>query len=479
MVFNSFAFALLFVVTLVLNYSIPARYRVGLLLCSSSIFIGFYHLGFLAVALGIATLSFLLGRWIDSKKEEKTRMYVFRISVFSHLILLGFFKYIGFLDQNIGYLIQLVGGNYSSLLTDIFLPLGISFYTFQSISYLVEIYWEEIEPEKSYTDFLLYMLFFMKFLSGPIERPQDFIPQLKQKLEFDYEKVSFGVKLMCIGFFKKLVIADRLAPVLNDVFGSVQDYSGAQLLMATLLYPLQLYADFSGYTDIAIGGASMLGFQLSPNFNRPFLAKSITDFWRRWHMSLSFWVRDYIYEPLAAEKRYWGIWGILFSLFVTFILLGLWHGGNWNFVIYGAIQGLVICYEMKFGSLRKRFGQWFPNSVRSFYGVVRTYLIFSFSLLFFRLAEFSDVAYMIQNFGAGIQTNLHELNLGLFDHDLIVLAVAVVLMFSYESANARVDLLRWLDQKPAKLRWACYYAMVIIIFAFGEFGTKDFIYFQF
>ncbi|MEI3419587.1 MAG: MBOAT family O-acyltransferase [Butyricimonas faecihominis] len=221
-----------------------------------------------------------------------------------------------------------------------FFPLGISFYTFQALGYLIDVYWEEEEPERSLPDFMLYMLFFMKFLSGPIERAFDMLPQLKIEKRFDYDTVTYGLKLMLIGLMKKVLIADRLAPHLDSIFASVQDASGAQLLLAGLLYPIELYADFSGYTDMAIGGAMMFGYRLSPNFNRPFVAKTITDFWRRWHMSLSFWVRDYLYQPIAASKRYWGQWGIVYALVVTFVLLGVWHGAGWNYVIYGLIKDL-------------------------------------------------------------------------------------------------------------------------------------------
>lgn len=189
---------------------------------------------------------------------------------------------------------------------------------------------------------MIYMLFFMKFLSGPIERAGDMLPQLKSCKATDYASMVYGMRLIVVGLIKKLILADSIAPYIDGVFGSVYTASGVQLLMACLLYPIELYADFSGYTDIALGGARMLGFKLSPNFNRPFIAQTTADFWRRWHMSLSFWVRDYLYLPLSSSLRGWGQWGVFLSLALTFTGLGIWHGAGWNFAVYGLIQGVII-----------------------------------------------------------------------------------------------------------------------------------------
>ena len=229
---------------------------------------------------------------------------------------------------------------------------------------------------------------------------------------------------MLLGLMKKVLIADRLAPHLDSIFASVQDASGAQLLLTGLLYPIELYADFSGYTDMAIGGAMMFGYRLSPNFNRPFVAKTITDFWRRWHMSLSFWVRDYLYQPIAANKRYWGPWGIVYALVVTFVLLGVWHGAGWNYVIYGLIQGLIISYEMVTVAYRNKVETSVGKHVFGVYSILRTYLLFAFSLLFFRLPLLSDAGYMISHLSFNMHTSIKELRLGMTDQECIVAGVA-------------------------------------------------------
>ena len=330
MSFISLNFVVLFACTFILYHTLPSRFRKATLLTASCLFIGFYHLAFLITALILTLTTFYLGKWIGQAKRESGMKGIY-------------FSGVCFL------VVSWLAFRYADRLTNchILFPLGISFYTFQAISYLTEIYWQEEEPEKSLPDFMIYMLFFMKFLSGPIERASDMLPQLKSCKATDYTSMVYGMRLIVVGLIKKLILADSIAPYIDGVFGSVYTASGVQLLMACLLYPIELYADFSGYTDIALGGARMLGFKLSPNFNRPFIAQTTADFWRRWHMSLSFWVRDYLYLPLSSNLRGWGQWGVFLSLALTFTGLGIWHGAGWNFAVYGLIQGVIIFYEMK------------------------------------------------------------------------------------------------------------------------------------
>lgn len=478
MSFTSWEFCLLFAIVFIGYYAINDKLKKWILLLGSSVFIGYYNIWFLVMAVATATLTYFSGIYIANKQDEKPRLLAFKIGLIVHLAILVLFKYLGFIESNINHIVNLLGGDWNNI-TAIFLPLGISFYLFQSISYLIDIYWEEIEPEKNYSNFMLYMLFFMKFLSGPIERAEHFLPQIQKSKKFDYDLALSGVQLIAIGLFKKLIIADRLAPVLNSVFSNVHDYSSAQLLVATIFYPIQLYADFSGYTDMAIGGAALLGYKISINFNRPFIAESLADFWRRWHMTLSFWVRDYLYEPIAMNRRAWGVWGIAYALIITFVLLGLWHGGSWNFVIYGAIQGIVISYEIVAGKKRQSLLDKLPKGVAKAYNMLRTYLIFAFSLLFFRIATLPDVYYTVTNLFGGIKYNFKELNIGLRDHDLIVLLVAIFMLFFYEYANNKWDIWKRLEHKPTAIRWAVYYLLLIILFTQSVSGANNFIYIQF
>lgn len=223
----------------------------------------------------------------------------------------------------------------------------------------------------------------------------------------------------------------------------------------------------------------MFGYRLSPNFNRPFVAKTITDFWRRWHMSLSFWVRDYLYQPIAASKRYWGQWGIIYALVVTFVLLGVWHGAGWNYVIYGLIQGVIISYEMITVAYRNKVEASVGKHVFGVYSIIRTYLLFAFSLLFFRLPALSDVGYMVSHLSFNIHSSIKELRLGMTDQECIVTGVAVVLLFMYEYFMSKQDLLQKLSQRHKIVRWSVYYLLVLLMFLFGQFGSEDFIYLQF
>ena len=274
-------------------------------------------------------------------------------------------------------------------------------------------------------------------------------------------------------------MADRAALAVNAAFADPSAYDRSQLFLCAVLYVFQLYADFSGYTDMAIGGAMMFGYKLSPNFNRPFVAKTITDFWRRWHMSLSFWVRDYLYQPIAASKRYWGQWGIIYALVVTFIILGIWHGAGWNYVIYGLIQGLVISYEMLTVAYRNKVENRVGKSVFGVYSILRTYLLFAFSLLFFRISSLPEVGYMIRNLSFHVNSSFKELRLGMSDHECIVAGIAVVMLFVYEYFMSKKDLIKELGQCRKVVRWSIYYLFVILVFLFGQFGSEDFIYLQF
>jgi alginate O-acetyltransferase complex protein AlgI len=457
MEFLSIPYAVLIVLAFMLYYAKSSyNWQRMVLLLTSVIFIGFYHLMFLAVAVGITLLTFYTGRLLSAKRGKRSAPCILT-----------------------GGIIALAGVWLAARYWSPVFPLGISFYTFQALSYLIEIYWEEEDPEPDLLNFTLYMLLFMKFLSGPIERGLDMLPQLKKAHPFDSANIVYGMKLVLVGVFMKLVIADRLAPSMNAVFSAVRDASGMQLLEATLLYPLQLYADFAGYTNMAIGFAMMFGFKLSPNFNRPFVALTTGELWRRWHMSLSFWVRDYVFVPLTVETRRWKAWGTYFSLLVTFVVIGIWHGAGWTFAIYGLIQGVIIIYETAAARGRDYVRQHVNKHVFTVVSIIRTYVLFAFSLLFFRVAKMGDIAYVYRHVFDGFNVSVHELRLSMPDNNWIAFGVAVLLMFVFEYFNSKHDLLALLSKQKAWLRWAVYYAVIIVIFLFGAFGVENFIYIQF
>lgn len=462
MSFISLNFVTLFVCTFLLYYTLPPKYRKAILLLSSCIFIGYYHIAFLIIALLISLATFFLGKWVGQSKHEKDTKRIY-ISGLCFLIT-GWLAF-----------------RYANLLPGVhwLFPLGISFYTFQALSYLTEIYWKEEEPEENLADFMIYMLFFMKFLSGPIERARDMLPQLKSDKPVAYPSIVYGMKLIVVGLIKKLILADYISPYIDGIFNSIHTASGIQLLMACLLYPIELYGDFSGYTDIALGGACMLGFKLSPNFNRPFIAQTTAEFWRRWHMSLSFWVRDYLYLPLSSGMRRWGQWGVFLSLSLTFAGLGAWHGAGWNYIIYGLIQGLIIFYEMKTAMIRNKIKNWIGNPLFATLSIFRTYLLFAFSLIFFRLESVSDALYYIRNISFSTHASWKEVSIGIPDHNCIVAGSALVLILVYEYFMSKRDLLETLEKQPMLVRWGIYYLLAIMFFTLGQFNSDSFIYLQF
>lgn len=462
MSFISLNFVTLFVCTFLLYYTLPPKYRKAILLLSSCIFIGYYHIAFLIIALLISLATFFLGKWVGQSKHEKDTKRIY-ISGLCFLIT-GWLAF-----------------RYANLLPGVhwLFPLGISFYTFQALSYLTEIYWKEEEPEENLADFMIYMLFFMKFLSGPIERARNMLPQLKSGKPVAYPSIVYGMKLIVVGLIKKLILADYISPYIDGIFNSIHTASGIQLLMACLLYPVELYGDFSGYTDIALGGACMLGFKLSPNFNRPFIAQTTAEFWRRWHMSLSFWVRDYLYLPLSSGMRRWGQWGVFLSLSLTFAGLGAWHGAGWNYIIYGLIQGLIIFYEMKTAMIRNKIKNWIGNPLFATLSILRTYLLFAFSLIFFRLESVSDALYYIRNISFSTHASWKEVSIGIPDHNCIVAGSALVLILVYEYFMSKRDLLEALEKQPMLVRWSIYYLLAIMLFTLGQFNSDSFIYLQF
>ncbi len=462
MSFISLNFVTLFVCTFLLYYTLPPKYRKAILLLSSCIFIGYYHIAFLIIALLISLATFFLGKWVGQSKHEKDTKRIY-ISGLCFLIT-GWLAF-----------------RYANLLPGVhwLFPLGISFYTFQALSYLTEIYWKEEEPEENLADFMIYMLFFMKFLSGPIERARDMLPQLKSGKPVAYPSIVYGMKLIVVGLIKKLILADYISPYIDGIFHSIHTASGIQLLMACLLYPVELYGDFSGYTDIALGGACMLGFKLSPNFNRPFIAQTTAEFWRRWHMSLSFWVRDYLYLPLSSGMRRWGQWGVFLSLSLTFAGLGAWHGAGWNYIIYGLIQGLIIFYEMKTAMIRNKIKNCIGNPLFTTLSILRTYLLFAFSLIFFRLESVSDALYYIRNISFSTHASWKEVSIGIPDHNCIVAGSALVLILVYEYFMSKRDLLEALEKQPMLVRWGIYYLLAIMFFTLGQFNSDSFIYLQF
>ena len=454
--FISFSFTLLLTLTFVLYYAVGQNFQKIILLTSCFVFIGYNSLFFLLTAIILSSITYWLGLRLSTEQKKKSlnRLYVSGI-----IFLVGIWT----ICRHSGIIV----------------PLGISFYTFQALSYLTEVYWGEFKAEKNYLNFLLYMLLFMKFLSGPIERPSALLPQLQKSKKFDYNNITYGLKLILLGLIKKLVIANNLSPAIDSIYSNLFSSSGIQLTMTFLIYPIQLYADFSGYTDIALGIGHLFGFRLTPNFNRPFTARTISDLWRRWHITLSFWVRDYIFMPLTSVLRHWDKPGIYLSLLITFSLLGVWHGVGWNYVVYGLIQGIIICYEMQVRFLRNYILKKFGSRIGGWILILRTYLLFAFSLIFFRAGSIKEALFFIRNLSFQVNQSWKEMNIGMTDHTCIVTGSALLLMWVFEYFQSKHNLLQAISQRPIWIRWSIYYLLVFAILTTGNFDFENFIYLQF
>ncbi len=464
MSFISLEFVLLFLLCFTLYHFVSDKGRKFVLLAASGVFIGYFNPAFLVTALVVSLFTYGAAILVEQACEKERGSSLIYWSSISCLVLCWIgFRYANRLNGDSGFIF----------------PLGMSFYTFQAIGYLTEVYWEEEKTERSLIDFLLYMLLFMKFLSGPIERSADLLPQVRRLSPASYSMITYGLRLIVVGLVKKLLLADHIGPYIDGVFDSMHTVSGVQLLMACLLYPIELYADFSGYTDMAIGTGMLFGLKLSPNFAHPFAAQTTAEFWRRWHISLSSWVRDYLFLPLSSLTRRWGQWGVAASLMVTFIALGIWHGAGWTFAVYGFIQGLVIAWELRTEKIRNKVRKRIGKRLFATLSIIRTYLIFAVSLVFFKAQSVSDAFYFLRSISFQTHASWKEINIGMSDHICIVAGSILLLILLYDFFMSKGDLHLRFEKQPALFRWTVYYLIVFAVFAYGKFGTEDFIYLQF
>lgn len=354
MLFNSLTFVVFFIITLLLYWHFFSRYQNMVLLISSYIFYAWWDWRFLILLVAYSCVDYLLGKRIYNTVNESIRKRYLILSVVFSLLLLGFFKYFNFFVDSLVSGLASIGMPEISLGTlGIILPIGISFYVFKSMSYTIDIYRKTTIPTDKLSDYMTYLAFFPQIAAGPIERASDFLSQLKKHREFFYSRAVDGLRQILWGFFKKIVIADSLAIIVNRTFNNPESFSGGELLLAVIFFAFQIYADFSGYSDIAIGLSKLLGFQSIKNFEYPYFSRSITEFWRRWHISLSSWLRDYCYYPIIFSRKRKTKIIIYASTMITFLLVGLWHGAGWNFIIMGGIFGLYVIGESIITELKR------------------------------------------------------------------------------------------------------------------------------
>jgi len=485
MLFNSITFCIFFPIVTGIYFLLPHKFRwLWLLIASCYFYMAFVPVYILILAFTIV-VDYFAGIAIEKAEGKQKRKFLIA-SIIANVGVLAFFKYYNFLNENLSALLGTFSTDNPIPYLDILLPIGLSFHTFQAMSYTIEIYRGNQKSERHFGIYALYVMFYPQLVAGPIERPQNILPQLHEKKTFDYQNAVEGLRLMLWGLFKKIVIADRLAVYVNQVYDNPENFHGTPVLLAVFFFAIQIYCDFSAYSSIALGSARVMGFTLMQNFNFPFSSKSVTEFWRRWHISLSTWFNDYLYTPFVVSKRNWGMVGIVTGLFLTFFISGLWHGAAWTYVIYGCLHGIALIYEVLTKKIRKNISKKISEIVYNSISVFLTFSFVCFTLIFFRANSFIDACTIIKNSFAldfhKIGINI-ELGYGFIMYDKIELVISLFMVFllfvvnRFEKKETNWSIMQKLN--PAA-RWFVYYIFVMMIILLGNYSnTSDFIYFQF
>jgi D-alanyl-lipoteichoic acid acyltransferase DltB (MBOAT superfamily) len=486
MLFNSFQFALFFPLVTTLYFLFPHKHRWWLLLGASAYFYMAFVPSYILILGVTIVVDYFAGIFIEEANSAGRKKNYLLLSLIANIGFLAFFKYFNFLNTNILALADMIGWNYSLENLNIILPIGLSFHTFQAMSYTIEVYRGHQKTERHFGIYALYVLFYPQLVAGPIERPQNMLHQFHEEHFFDYQRVADGLKLMTWGLFKKAVIADRLAPLVNPYYSNPQGFSGPELVLATVYFAIQIFCDFSGYSDIAIGAAQVMGFKLMVNFKRPYLALSISEFWKRWHISLSTWFRDYLYIPLGGNRVSLLRWQL--NLFIVFLLSGLWHGANWTYVIWGALHGFYLILEIKVKNFWNNVSQksWFiaPVWLMNFLQRAVVLLLVGYAWIFFRAPSLQDAFFIATKVFTGWFDKpalLLLIRATLANYELLITFSAIVIMEVVHYFQERGSLRSMLAAKPVVVRWVLYTGVLVCILVFGKIYSTptDFIYFQF
>jgi len=476
LLFTSFEFAI-FLPSVFILYWFVFRKRVRLqnllLLIASYIFYGWWDWRFLSLLFISSLVDYIIGIKLAENKNPKTKDYLLSVSLLFNLGFLGVFKYYNFFSDSLIFLLSQLNVyfNYSSL--NIILPVGISFYTFQNLSYTIDIHKGKLKPTKDIIAFFAFAGFFPQLVAGPIERAASLLPQFLQERSFDYEKARDGLQQILWGFLKKICVADLLANQVNDIFGNFADYGGSTLALGAIFFSFQIYCDFSGYSDIAIGTAKLFNFDLMTNFNSPYLSKGIPEFWRRWHISLSTWFRDYLYIPLGGSRN--TKLKTIRNILLTFTISGLWHGANWTFVIWGFLNGLYMVPSILFKKETKRNSVKVPPTSslpKSIIQIAATYSMITFSWIFFRADYIQDAFFYIKRLFSLSLLTMPEIDFLVYFIPIIILAAIEIITHN--------DVFPWrrVNKLPVIGRWGVYIlSALLVIIAFRQ--EQAFIYFQF
>ncbi|MFH0758089.1 MAG: MBOAT family O-acyltransferase [Bacteroidota bacterium] len=480
MLFNSLNFIFFFPIVVAAYFALNPKYRWILLLIASYYFYMCWNYKYIVLIMFSTVVDYVAGILMYKWQDQKFRKLLLLGSLGTNLGLLFFFKYFNFFGDTINTLFEPFNIFAEVPTYHFLLPVGISFYTFQTLSYTIDIYRRKQVPEYHFGRFALFVSFFPQLVAGPIERSVNLMPQFREIHTFNYQRVKEGFLLMVWGFFKKVVIADRLAEYVNLVYNHPGDYGGLQNIIATFFFSFQIYCDFSGYSDIAIGAALIMGYRLMTNFRRPYFSLNIREFWQRWHISLSTWFRDYVYISMGGNRVV--KWRYYYNLFITFLVSGLWHGAEWTFVIWGALHGFYLVFAIWTARIRER-GNRLLGISRSphLYRVTQilvTYVLVYFAWIFFRANNTADAFSIIAStfkFGNGQLINLFH-----YKADLGIGLISIVFLLVVEYFEEYHGLYReYLLKLPRIWKWTILGTMIILILILGVWQGADFLYFQF
>ncbi len=484
MLFNSNAFYVFLPIVFTIYWIMPQKYRWGILFLSSYYFYMSWNVKYVVLILLTTIVSYGTALLMERTESKKKRKLCMLVALIISLGVLFFFKYFNFLSATVTHCLQRMAIPVQDVTLKLMLPVGISFYTFQTLSYVIDVYRGEVKACRHFGKYATFIAFFPQLVAGPIERTRNLLPQIEGEHTFHSDKAIHGAKMIAWGFFKKIAIADSIAIYVDVVYNQVTHFTGLPLLIATLLFAFQIYCDFSGYSDIAVGVAELLDIDLMTNFKSPYFSASIKEFWSRWHISLSTWFRDYVYIPLGGNRK--GAWRTRFNLIVTFLCSGLWHGANWTYCVWGLIHGLGQVIE-------KEWNHYFPPKKEGTHGVriLFTFLFVCFAWIFFRANSLSDAGYVVSHLFSGIadpRTYLAtgyetfraaslEQTFGL--KPLLLTGFFILIMLFHDLMELKISIWNWLGRYQKPVRYVIYFLLLFSILYSRQLGEYEFVYFQF
>lgn len=477
MLFNSFHFVFFFIIVTTLYYIIPHKFRWFMLLIASCYFYMSFIPIYLLILLFTIIIDYFAGIFLENAIGRRRKLFLI-LSLVANIGILALFKYYNFINENISDLLGILHQENPIPFLKIILPIGLSFHTFQAMSYTIEVYRGNQKAERHFGIYALYVMFYPQLVAGPIERPQNLLFQFYKKHEFEYDRIVHGLKLMLWGFFKKLVIADRLSIYVNAVYNNPTEHSSSTLIVATIFFAFQIYCDFSAYSEIAIGSAEVMGFKLMTNFNRPYFSKSISEFWKRWHISLSTWFSDYLYISMGGNRVSVPRW--YFNLFFVFLISGLWHGANWTFLIWGGLNGFYLIFaniKNKLVKPKKTFSRNIVKFIFNTSNTLITFVLICLSWIFFRVNSASDGFYILKKIfemkGTFFSGGGRDLIYGIFGI-LFLLSIEYFQEFKFATKEVLP-----IHSKNQIINYSLYALLILLILAIGVFDGGQFIYFQF